>query len=99
MRTETRPSTSAAPARPTSARRALGRALGWPLRAIGQARASWWAEDARRPAWQGWFWTVLLLVLLGGFAYKVGATDWYTNYPAELPDGRAIQLPNDFASI
>ena len=97
MRTETRPATTPAPARQAPARRAIGRALAWPLRGLGQTRARWWAEDARRPAWQGWFWTGILLVLLAGFAYKVGATDWYTQYPAELPDGRTIQLPNDFA--
>src|SRR5262245_45122925 len=99
MQTETRPPTGATSASPPPARRSPGWLLSWPLRAIGRVRAGWWAEDAGRPAWQGWFWTILLLALLLGFAYKVGATDWYTNYPAELPDGRTIQLPNGYASI
>jgi hypothetical protein len=52
-----------------------------------------------RPAWQGWLWTVVLLGLLGGFAFKLGATHWYTAYPLTLPDGRTIRLPDTFTSI
>jgi len=70
-----------------------------PLRALGRLRAAWRAEDLARPAWQGWLWTLVLLGLLGGFAYKIGATHWYTDYPLVLPDGRAIRLPDTFTSI
>ena len=99
MQTETRHSTGAVTDRQPPAPGPFKRALAWPLRAIGRTRARWWAEDAERPAWQGWFWTTILIILLAGFAYKVGATDWYTNYPVQLPDGRTIQLPNGYASI
>jgi len=70
-----------------------------PLRALGRLRAAWRAEDLAQPAWQGWLWTLVLLGLLGGFAYKLGATHWYTDYPLVLPDGRAIRLPDTFTSI
>lgn len=71
----------------------------WLLRSLGRARASWRAEDLNRPAWQGWLWTLLLVGLLGGFAFKLGATHWYTDYPLTLPDGRTIRLPDTFTSI
>ncbi len=70
-----------------------------PLRALRRLRAAWRAEDLARPAWQGWLWTLVLLGLLGGFAYKIGATHWYTDYPLVLPDGRTIRLPDTFTSI
>ena len=41
----------------------------------------------------------MLLGLLGGFAYKLGATHWYSDYPLVLPDGRVIRLPDTFTSI
>ena len=52
-----------------------------------------------RPAWQGWVWTLLLVVLLAGTAYKLGALDWYTDYPLALADGTQLRLPNTYASI
>jgi hypothetical protein len=70
-----------------------------PVRALGRLRAAWRAEDLARPAWQGRLWTLALLVLLGGFAYKLGATHWYSDYPLILPDGREIRLPDTFTSI
>ena len=69
------------------------------LRALGRVRARWWAEDAGRPAWQGRFWTLVLLAILGGTAYKLGATDWYTDHPLALADGTQLRLPNTYASI
>ena len=72
---------------------------GNPLRALGHLRAAWRMEDLARPAWQGWLWTLVLLGLLVGFAYKLGATHWYTAYPLVLPDGRTIRLPDTFTSI
>ena len=44
--------------------------------------------DARAARPAGW-----------GFAYKLGATHWYTAYPLVLPDGRTIRLPDTFTSI
>ena len=76
-----------------------GRRGNRPLRALGRLRAAWRAEDLARPAWQGRLWTIVLLVLLGGFACKLGATHWYTDYPLVLPDGRTIRLPDTFTSI
>ena len=92
MPTMERPARSRAPGRTM-------RLIGRPLRALGHLRATWRAEDLARPAWQGWLWTLALLVLLGGFAYKLGATHWYTEYPLPLADGTLLQLPDTFTSI
>jgi hypothetical protein len=99
MQTETRPAPGTITAdnpTPKSPRRS---ALGWPLRALGRTRARWYAEDQGRPAWQSWFWTTLLVILLAGTAYKLGALDWYTDYPLPLADGTQVRLPNTYASI
>lgn len=98
MRTESHPAPGTTRARPpaTAPHR---RALGWPLRALGRTRARWYAEDLHRPAWQDWFWTTLLVLLLVGTAYKLGAFDWYTDYPLALADGTQLHLPNTYASI
>jgi len=92
----TRPAAQRPPPRPTGRPAKHGR---WPLWALGWLRAAGRAEDLARPAWQGWLWTIVLLGLLGGFAYKLGATHWYTDYPLVLPDGRTIRLPDTFTSI
>ncbi len=84
------------PAPPASKRRVI---VATPFRALGRLRAAWRAENLARPAWQGWLWTLILIGLLGGFAYKLGATHWYTDYPLVLPDGRTIRLPDTFTSI
>ncbi|HEY8600593.1 MAG TPA: hypothetical protein VIL85_19310 [Thermomicrobiales bacterium] len=103
MQTETRPAPGTTEAeRPTPApprRGAVGGLLGWPIRALGRTRERWYAEDVHRPAWQGWFWTALLVILLAGTAYKLGALDWYTDYPLALADGTQLRLPNSYASI
>ncbi|MDP9371320.1 MAG: hypothetical protein M3Q65_02455, partial [Chloroflexota bacterium] len=83
------------PARSTRPVRALLR----PLRAFGRLRARWWAEDVARPYWQGWFWTLSLAALLLWLALRLGAADWYTDFPARGPDGATVRLPNTFASI
>ena len=99
MQNETRPAPGTTPAeRPTPSIQRRS-AVGWPIRALGRTRARWWAEDLRRPAWQGWFWTALLIILLAGTAYKLGALDWYTDYPLALADGTQVRLPNSYASI
>ncbi len=97
MRIETRPAQAEPPEEAVSPRRAAW--PGWPRRALARLRADWRAEDTGRPAWQAWFWTALLAALLVGYAVALGALDWYTAYPAELPDGRTILLPHTFSSI
>src|SRR5687768_1568354 len=57
------------------------------FRWAGRLRAAWWAEDTRRPRWQGWLWTLVLLALVGWMAARVEAFDWYTDYPATAPNG------------
>jgi len=54
----------------------------------GAARVAGPTLDARAARPAGW-----------GFAYKLGATHWYTAYPLVLPDGRTIRLPDTFTSI
>ncbi len=93
MQTATRPATVTPPPRPRD------HALARMRRAIGRTRARWWAEDAGCPAWQGMFWTLALLILLGGTAHKLGAFDWYTDHPLQLADGTTLRLPNSYASI
>ena len=89
----------AAPQSPTPLTASPARRGIRPVRALGRLRATWRAEDLARPAWQGWLWTLVLLGLLGGFAFALGATHWYTDYPLILADGRAIRLPDTFTSI
>ncbi len=99
MQTETRPAPGTTPAERLTPKTPRHNAVGWPLRALGRTRARWYAEDQHRPAWQGWFWTVLLVILLASTAYKLGALDWYTDYPLALADGTQVRLPNSYASI
>ncbi|MDP9373148.1 MAG: YfhO family protein, partial [Chloroflexota bacterium] len=43
-------------------------------------------------------WALALAALLVGVALRLGAADWYTDYPLTGPDGAAIALPRTFAA-
>ncbi len=77
----------------------LHQIITWPFRIVARTNTRWWREDAQRPPWQQWAWTVALGILLLLTAYQLGAFHWYTAYPVELADGSFWQLPNTYASI
>lgn len=64
-----------------------------------RARASEIPCEWEAAAWETWAWGGALLLLCGWFAWRIGATHWYTDSPLFLADGRVIRLPDTFSSI